>query len=1033
VKAEVKAILVRRGRICTSKGIWKSTVKYNQPIAHFGKAPPMNSNWNRILVTPFRMLLPRFLLGGAMAVSYAGAAEQSDLARNAHQLIQQKCLECHGPNKQDGGYRLDSRQAAIMGGSSGVAIDFNQPNNSELMRRIQLPQSHEEVMPKRGQVLTSHEIALMREWLVAGMPWVDPADQSKHWAYLPLVRQPLVASSSTTSTNQVDAWVANRLAKEGLEFSPPAEAVVLLRRLYLDVVGLPPRPDEVDAFMAEAQSGLQAALEKWVDKLLQSPQYGEKWARPWLDAARYADSHGFQRDDLHDLWAYRDWVIQALNDDMPFDQFTIEQIAGDLLPNATASQRIATGFNRCAPCNVEAGTDPIENRFNQVVDRVNTLGYVWLGTTLECAQCHDHKYDPFTQRDYYGLFAFLNQTELEADRSNPKVPGSIRFMGPYMNLDDQAVAKDIQSLDAEIATLRDSLESAINGQGNRDNTRDSQTGRVVLNSTNLSSASGSSFQPQSDGSVLVVDDPPDTDTYTVTANWNVAGATGLLLETLTDPSLPGTGPGRGDANRPNFVLNHFEAVPLDGKGQPLGPALQLVDAVADFSQKNFDVANAIDADPKSAWAISAQFKRPHWAAFRFQDTKQLNRAEQIQIRLVQNFGGARTIGRFRISALTGDYHASLPIETKEIPAITKLRKQLAELESKRSKLSMPKTLVMREIAEPRITNLFARGDVRSPMDKVEPATPSALHPFRSSGSPNRLALAQWLVSTENSLTPRVIVNRLWQEIFGVGLVATPEDFGIKGERPSHPELLDALAIKFIDCGWSQKKLLRDILVSKTYQQSARCSTRLLELDPQNRLLARGPRFRLPAELIRDNALAIAGRLSLKQFGPPIRPPQPAGLWRKVGGQQYDYEVSPGDDQFRRGIYVVLKRMSPYPSFINFDATARLACRVNRGRSNTPLQALNLLNDPVYVDAARAMVARIERETPDSNVTDQLQYAFRLAVARSPSTRELETLRALHAAELSAAPAETSSTDAQSRAWFAVAMTLLNLDETITKE
>ena len=956
----------------------------------------------------------------------------SSIAADAYAILNRSCFECHGPARQEGGLRLDSNEAMDLGGDSGIPFDVLDPDASELMRRIRLPKGHEEVMPNRGAVLTQREVARVREWIVGGGKWLSHTSKNKHWAYVAPTKHQVASSPDQPSQHPIDSIIQKRLDSDGLAIAPPPELHTLARRLYLDTIGLPPTPAEADDFAKEAATDLPAAITRWVDRLLQSPQYGEKWARPWLDAARYADSHGFQRDDLHELWAYRDWVIQALNDDMPFDQFSIEQLAGDLLPNPTQSQRIATGFNRCAPCNVEAGTDPSENRFNQVVDRVNTLGYVWLGSTLECAQCHDHKYDPFQQRDYYGLFAFFNQTELEADRSNPNVPGSIRFVGPYLNLIGTDEERDQKELDDRIVLARADLDLALQKSVGSHSLNASVSAVQVLKPIAFDSLGGAGHKILKDGSVLLQDDPPDVDTYSVTVELGPEPIVGFLLETLTDPSLPGTGPGRGDAVRPNFVLNTFEVRLADNSDDATAKSIPLTDARADFSQKNFDVANAIDKDPKSAWAIGTQFKRPHWAAFRIAEPKELTGAKQLTFRLVQNFGNARTIGRFRLSALIGDYEKSLPVDRKESPAIVRLRKSLEGLEKEREKKVVPKSLVMREVKEPRTSTLFARGDFRTPTEIVEPSTPEVLHPFQEKGDRNRLALARWLVSKNNPLVGRVVVNRLWAEIFGVGLVATPEDFGLKGDTPSHPELLDWLAVDFMENGWSQKHLIRQILTSKTYRRSSRMSAEARERDPQNRLLARGPRFRLAAESIRDNALAISGKLSLKQFGPSIRPPQPDGLWKKVGGQQYDYEVSPGEDEVRRGVYVVLKRMSPYPSFINFDATARLACRVNRGRSNTPLQALNLLNDPVYVDAAKGLAERVLHEMPEANLEQQLEHAFRIAVSRPPSQRERDTLQVLYESEL-AAELPNASLSAQSAAWFAVASTLMNLDETITKE
>lgn len=960
------------------------------------------------------------------------ANDREMVASNAYRILNRSCLECHGPARQDGGLRLDSRAAIQAGGDSGPAIDLAAVDQSELLRRIQLPKDHDEVMPKRGAVLSSAEQSSLRDWIAAGTPWVEGEKDRKHWAYV----APKKSRVEGVVENTIDHFVKKRLETEGLLPSPDANPHVLARRLYLDILGLPPTPDEAEAFAISAKADMQRAVEELVDRLLARPQYGEKWATPWLDAARYADSHGFQRDDLHEIWAYRDWVIQSLNEDMPFDQFTIEQLAGDLLPNPTRSQLIATGFNRCAPCNVEAGTDPDENRYNQVVDRVNTLGYVWLGTTLECAQCHDHKYDPFTMREYYGLFAYFNQTELEADRANPKVPGSIKFIGPYMNLsaDDEISAS---KLDSKIGELKKNLKNltAPSSASKTANNEDSDIkNRRVLQAREFVSSEGASHEVQKDGSILVVGDPPETDTYTVTFPLESTGVVGLLLETLTDPSLPGMGPGRGDAKRPNFVLNSFEVFcsSSDASVTDAGSVLALTDAKADFSQKNFDVANAIDQDPKSAWAINPQFGQSHWAAFRIEDPKRLAGITSMTVRMTQNLGAARTIGRFRISALYGDYLMSLPNKSKESPEEIDLKKQIAALEKQRNAIVIPKTLVMKEKTEPRQTTMFMRGDFRAVGDTVDPSTPASLHPMRENGSANRLALARWLVSPENPLVGRVVVNRIWSEVFGAGLVSTPEDFGLKGELPSHPEILDSLAVDFVENGWSQKSLLRSILTSQTYRQSSNVIRKVYDADPMNRLLARGPRFRLTAEGIRDNALAIAGILDHKQFGPPIKPPQPDGLWTKVGGEKYEYSVSPGTESLRRGVYVVLKRMSPYPSFINFDATPRLACRVKRNRSNTPLQALNLLNDPVYVNAAKRFAMRVTSDRKGASLPDQIAYAFRTAVARHPSDRELASLVTLFQEELAAFPSSDVS-NAEESAWYAIASTLLNLDETITKE
>jgi hypothetical protein len=745
---------------------------------------------------PWSSLLSLALMPGIGHAADPGKAV--DFARDVYPILQRSCFECHGPAKQKGKLRLDSREAVMKGGRSGPAVVPGKAEQSELYRRISLERGDTEIMPDRGDPLPAAQVALLRRWIDQGAAWSDTVQAARHWAYVKPVRSGLPAVTNTSWPRQpIDHFILARLEQEGLRPSPEADRATLIRRLTLDLTGLPPTPSEVDAFLADQGPD---AYERLVDRLLAAPAFGERWARPWLDLARYADSHGFQRDDLRELWAYRDWVVRALNADMPFDRFTVEQLAGDLLPGASDEQRIATGFHRSAPTNVEAGSEPEETRVNQVIDRVNTTAAVWLGTTLECAQCHDHKYDPFTQKEYYQLFAFFNGTALEADRTNPKVPGSIKFLGP----------------------------------------------------------------------------------------------------TLTLP--------------------------------------------------------AVEKAP-----------RP------------------------------------------------------------------------------PTTLVMKELPQSRTTSVFVRGDYRQLGDGVRPGTPAVLH-RTPEGPANRLTLARWLVDRDNPLTARVQVNRLWAELFGRGIVSTVEDFGIRGERPTHPELLDWLAVQLMEDDWSLKKVLRSVVTSATYRQSSRLTPELLTRDDQNRLCSRGPRFRMDAEMIRDNALAVAGLLSRKQGGAPIRPYQPEGLWTKVGGDKVDYIVSPGADRFRRGIYVVWKRASPYPSFVNFDATARLACTVKRSRSNTPLQALTLLNDPVYVEAALALAARVLTECPEPSPETRLRHAFRLCLAREPRDAEVPVLRQLLERQREAGlaspakiklligtfPVPPDCAPEELAAWYAVAAALLNLDETITK-
>jgi len=816
-------------------------------------------------------------LPGIRAAAAADGASRT--AADAIGVLRRHCFECHGEQQQKGGLRLNQREALLTGGDSGPAVTAGDPQQSGLMRRVSLARDDSEAMPPVGPGLSGDERLMLEQWITAGAAWPAAAN-APHWAYVPPVRAPLPEAAdgdgvAAGTSDSIDTWVAAEHAAHGLSFAGPARPEVLIRRLSFDLTGLPPPPEQVASFVADPSPAAYAAL---VDDLLASEEFGVRWARMWLDLARYADSHGFQRDDLRSLWAYRDWVVDALNADMPFDRFTIEQIAGDLLPDATESSRIATGFHRCAPTNVEAGTIPEESRFNQVIDRVNTTAAVWLGTTLECAQCHDHKYDPFTQADYYRLAAYFNSTESEVARSDSTVPSSIKFLGPVMPLSVDPWAAQRADLVEQIRQTRQGLEA-------------------------------------------------------------VREAKKVLEDLAAEDAAVGPG----------------EEPP------------------------------AHDADAT--------------------ELKQLT----------------RSIGSIE--------------ET-----IKKLEQQLADIPK-------AETLVMQELAEPRETCILERGDLASPGEPVSPGTPSAL-PALSGSEPNRLGLAEWLAARDNPLTARVIANRIWHEFFGRGLVATLEDFGVKGEPPTHPELLDTLAVDFLEQGWSLKQLIRGIVLSRTYQQSARGTADSRARDPDNRWLARGPRLRLDAEAIRDNALAIAGLLSLEKGGPSIRPPQPEGLWTKVGGEKYRYDVSPGEQQYRRGLYVVLKRGSPYPAFTTFDTTSRMTCLVKRPRSNTPLQALVLLNDQVFSAAAIAFAQRILRESPSAEPAGRLQHAFQVALARAPAAAEQAVLLRLLTEEQQAAavdpqqaatllePAGLVDADADHQAelaaWSAVAAAILNLDETITK-
>ena len=853
----------------------------------------------------------------------------------------------------------------------------------------------------------------------------------------------------------------------------------------MDLTGLPPSVEQLDAYLND---GNPDAYERAVDRLLKSRNYGQRWAVPWLDAARYADSNGYQADQYREVWPYRDWVVDAINADMPFDQFTIEQLAGDLLPDPSIQQQIATGFHRQTPCNVEAGVDPEENRVNQIFDRVNTTGMVWLGTTLECAQCHDHKYDPFSQRDYYRLFAFFNNTPLEVKHTSAT---TFDFYGPKINVPLPADAtNDQRKLKKKLIGSRHDLAELVDQLIDKQSAwEDEQLKQVRMSAAEedanwhrakvmeFDSSGGATHEIMSDQSVLLSGKRPGKDHYRVVTQFDASKITAIKLEALTHQSLPGRGPGRHHADRPNFVLNDFVAFVESEDPRPdRRREFHFKSAWANFSHKDYHVTNAVDELPDTGWAVHQQFHQPHVAIFYLNDAVPITTSDRVVFQLKQDHGGARTIGRLRISAcdrdtppLSASPDHSLPPDLVEIlmipqsgrtedqqaelteyyralqPKFVALTKQVAQLTRELGESLSATTLVMSEQPSSRMTSILRRGDFRDPQQKVQTGTPGVLHSMPGNVSRNRLGLARWIVSQDNPLTARVIVNRWWSEIFGQGIVRTLEDFGTQGQRPTHPQLLDWLAVEFMENGWSRKQIHKMVVMSSTYRQSSSLTSQLRQMDPDNRLLARASRFRLPAEMIRDNGLAISGLLSDASGGPPVYPPQPEGIWRHVGRNAPKYETDTDSDRFRRGLYVVWRRSAPYPSFVNFDAPDRASCVVQRSRANTPLQALTLLNDEAYVEMSWAFARRIANREMEGE-REKLVFAFRSCVARQPTEPELELLLSIYRDErtrLARTPDKAKTlvgknempdglTADQFAAWFFVANILLNLDETISK-
>jgi uncharacterized protein DUF1553/uncharacterized protein DUF1549/cytochrome c len=1016
-----------------------------------------------------------------------------DFVRDIQPILQTTCYECHGAKKTKAKLRLDSRAGIMKGGETGAIVNPGNSEQSLIVRRL-LGLDGEDRMPKDGDPLTAAQIALIRSWIDQGAPWPDTGDvagaattaehdDQTHWAYRRPLRPALpgVGRSEWTRT-PIDRFVLARLEKEGLTPSPEASLETLVRRVSLDLIGLPPSPREVDEVLADAaRDGRDAAYLRLVDRLLASPHYGERWARPWLDLARYADSQGFEKDLPRVMWKYRDWVIDALNRDMPFDRFTIEQLAGDMLPNATAEQRIASGFHRNAMTNEEGGIDPDEAQYEVLVDRVNTTATAWLGTTLGCAQCHNHKYDPFTQKDYYRMMAFFQNGDYEvrtAGDGTRYIEPAIDVPSPDQEDKRKTIQAEIDRLNAELKAESPALARA-QAAWERGMRLEPSVAWRVLTPARVSADGGVALQAAADGSVLASGPNPGETIYTIEATTPLPHVTAIRLEALPDPSLPKGGPGRDPYG--NFQMNGFE---VDAGGAPLPiKSIRADDSAGGASVDTFfPKVLPRDASFPRGWRIDAsreEKRLPRQIVFTLDQPLAMPAALRIRLKH-QGAVVGQPIGRFRLSVTS----SAAPQRVVEIPArlrpILKLaatartdkerkdlaafyrtvavplkpaRDRIAELQKKLKALGIPTALVMRERSGYERPSAFVRrrGSFLDKGERVYAGVPAALNPLPDDQMPNRLGLAHWIVDRENPLTARVAVNRAWESFFGRGLVETSEDFGTQGSPPSHPELLDWLATEFLQQGWRTKAIHKLIVTSATYRQSSSAPPALQERDPDNRLLARGPRFRLEAEMVRDSVLAASGLLSRKIGGPSVFPPQPDGIW-DIPYSNEKWAPSEGEDRYRRGLYVFIRRSAAYPSFMTFDATSREHTIVRRVRTNTPLQALTTLNDEAYFEAARALAARVLRETPPSagaaraSDASRASYAFRLVATRTPApdevdrivasyTRQLERFRkdpdaAARAIKGYAVPEIGAGEQA---AWTLVANALLNLDEALTKQ
>jgi mono/diheme cytochrome c family protein len=1008
------------------------------------------------------------IAGRAAVARQQGSPSQPpvDFARDVQPILETHCYECHGPKKARNGLRLDARAAAFEGGDSGSAIVPGNSDQSLVVRRIR-GLDGEEPMPKDAEPLTAAQIALIRAWIDQGAVWPDQPGReptaagepvSTHWAYVrPVAAHPPAVRDAAWARNDIDRFVLARLEKEGLPPSSEAAFETLVRRVSLDLIGLPPTLEELDGALADAAAnGRDAAYERVVDRLLASPHYGERWARPWLDLARYADSHGYEKDRLRVMWKYRDWVIDALNADMPFDRFTVEQIAGDMLPGATDAQRIASGFHRNTMLNQEGGIDVEEARWETLVDRVNTTATVWLGSTLACAQCHNHKYDPFTQREYYRMLAFFENVEYTIAGQ----AGGDRFADePQISLptaEQETRRKTLQAvLDTRTASLRAESPARAAAQTRWEQSLvAAERAWIPLTVERFESSGGSTGEPSADKSVVVSGPNPPTNTYTVTASAPIAGITAIRIEALPDARLPGGGPGRDPYG--NFVLTGLTVAIGDGAPVALAP-IKTDDGSVSYAGWVVDATR----DPAGRVRRQGVFvaERPFGAV-----------GAPLRFSIVTTAPVGQALGRFRLSvtasqsplrsvsisarlrpALLTPRGRRTEQQTRDLaarfravsPIFKTARDRIEALQKSLRELGIVSAMIMKEKPghERPSTWVRRRGAFMDRVEQVYAAVPSFLPGLPEDVMPNRLGLARWLVDRRNPLTPRVTVNRAWEQFFGRGLVETSEDFGTQGAAPSHPDLLDWLALTFVEQGWHLKRLHRLIVTSATYRQTSAVTRALAERDPDNRLFARGPRFRVEAEMVRDIALTAGGLLSRRVGGPSVFPPQPEGIWQNPYSSER-WVPSTGEDRYRRGLYTFLRRTAPYPAFTTFDSTSREGCTVRRVRTNTPLQALTMLNDDAFFEAARALARRmIDEPAAAAGEEARAAHGFRIVTSRMPKPQELDRLVAAYRQHLEqfrahperAAQVTGGDAAAEQAAWTLVANALLNLDETITKE
>ncbi|WP_198000021.1 PSD1 and planctomycete cytochrome C domain-containing protein [Gimesia alba] len=1037
--------------------------------------------------------LPCVVLGATFISVFAAEESQPltasveakvDFSRDIRPILSNNCFFCHGPDEKhrEADLRLDTKAGAFES-----AIVPGNLKESALIERILSTDADEQMPPAdSGKTLKPAEIELLKQWVKQGAEWHD------HWAYVKPERLSLPKVKQTGwPKNEIDYFVLARLEQAGLAPSKPADRRSLIRRLYLDLQGLPPSAAEVDAFVNSKDPN---AYEKLVDQLLASPQYAERMTLKWLDLARYADTNGYSIDGGRHMWLWRDWVIDSFHKNKPFNEFITEQIAGDLIPDATPWQKVATGFSRNHMITHEGGTIPAENLVNYTVDRVKTTSEVFLGLTMGCAQCHNHKYDPITMKDFYQFFAYFNTLEDRGLDGNAGINA-----GPKLSVKTELsfAAEEIKSLDQELTRLENELahpdetklaawesqvkrELAERGQGLKLH----ELEIIKVSDPNTRTA----FETSEDGHVLALKPSGRSPSISLKVKEGVDQLTGLRIVFYPNEKLPegGIGHGKKQSFPGGFILTSFAAsgTAIHSDQLDLYAMFNIAKITASNSHPDYPVIDCLDPRDHNGWSPAPENKKQQHLTVTFDKPYDAKNSHYVTVMLVWGggkFGGGQTLmaGDYQVFGISGqDDGTNIPAEIQSIlavdpnarnakqietlkayysqiaPEFKNLRHQLVNLKERRQMLTSSfETMIMNTAKKPRETFILNRGQYDQPTEKVSTGVPGFLPGLPEKAPANRMALAQWLTSRENPLVTRVAINRFWEMLFGQGIVSTTADFGSQGDPPTHPKLLDWLAVDFYESGWDVKRIIKKILMSATYQQSSSGTPELWKRDPQNRLLARGGRFRLQAEAIRDATLKVSGLLVERVGGASVNPYQPEGLWREVS----HYGSSPataqvfvqdhGEKLYRRSMYTYWKRTVPPPNMQTFDAPNREVCLVSRARTNTPLQSLVLLNDVQFVEASRNYAERIMKEG-GSDIDSRIQFAFKEALGRLPEAWEVKTAKAAYQRELknyqtneSAALALLSQGEssrdealapAEVAAWTAVASMIFNTYEFITR-